>query len=433
MNALTKSILAILAIATVAPAQAHFLWAYPDKSGNQCHLQFCESPGDSILPMMASLAPKITFVSSNCQTIRNTDNRLVVTHTPGRPDGATLLYGVLDREGDFLLYYYAKAARNWAEAGQHAFDPGTPEKATFEIVAVREDSKVKLTALFNGKPVQAQFVYNPAPGEEAELQNNPDGTVWVEPKANAPLAVRARHIEPIAGELEGKKYNETRHYATLVVGAPLVQEPEAYGLLESASAKRYNIPADIKTIRGNIEYATDKGTHQAVWGYDLEGGVFIEEFSGDQADQRQLEGVLSSIFQHRTSYDFSKGDGRHPLAFSGNDDLIGTQIALNDPLNSTYRIKNGHVVQVDRVMGGARFVINVLEHTSALDGRVLPRHYTVVRYKPSSTEIETVSNVFETYQEVNGVYLPHVRESIVVRGDQITKTRLVFSDLTIEK
>jgi len=92
-------------------------------------------------------------------------------------------------------------------------------KTPLEIVATVRDGKLGFQALLNGKALGGAEFGILAPGAEKseKTTTEADGTIKARFDKPGRYGVRVAHFEKITGQLDGKKYEEIRHYATLVV------------------------------------------------------------------------------------------------------------------------------------------------------------------------------------------------------------------------
>lgn len=99
------------------------------------------------------------------------------------------------------------------------------DKVPLEIIAVVRDGKLGFQALLKGKPLAGAEFGILAPGAEKseKTKTEADGTIKARFDKAGKYGVRVAHIEPASGEINGKKYEEIRHYATLVVEFVLTQ------------------------------------------------------------------------------------------------------------------------------------------------------------------------------------------------------------------
>ncbi|MBU6217241.1 MAG: DUF4198 domain-containing protein, partial [Acidobacteria bacterium] len=93
--------------------------------------------------------------------------------------------------------------------------------AVIEVVPVRDGDKVKFLVVAGGKPLAGAEVFLRKPGAEATETVKTDDAGHTPACAEAGrYAVVARKLDATPGEHDGKKYEEERHYATLVVDVP---------------------------------------------------------------------------------------------------------------------------------------------------------------------------------------------------------------------
>lgn len=129
----------------------------------------------------------------------------------------TTEYGVFQR-GDskpFLLTYYPKAVFGDVPAADRA----TVGKALpLELVPVVADGKLRFRAVADGKPLAKTNVAVLVPGETKTKDVTTDeGGLTPEFDKPGTYAAHVRQQEARAGEFNGRKYEEVRRYATLVV------------------------------------------------------------------------------------------------------------------------------------------------------------------------------------------------------------------------
>jgi uncharacterized GH25 family protein len=210
--------LACLVLAAV-PAPAHFIWIVPDGlEAAAAKVVFSEDlqPDDAV-PIERIAATKISQRDAAGKVTPLETKKGDHAYLVGLPGtGASVVggvceYGVLQR-GDskpFLLAYYPKFVRGEV-ASARPWD-----MLPLEIVALGAD---RYQVLFRGKPAAGAEVVVLAPGakEKETIKAGAEGEFKTASAARGLYGIRARHIEARAGELGGKKYEEVRHYATLV-------------------------------------------------------------------------------------------------------------------------------------------------------------------------------------------------------------------------
>ena len=214
----------VVALLTAAAAPAHFPFLVPDGPSKGKAVFSDNLKPDKDVPVDRLANTKLVVIAdgkasdlawaldkaANCYTfeVPGAGPRVVV---------GTTEYGVLQRgEGKpFLLTYYPKAVFG---------DPPAPEQATagdkvpLELVPVAAGGKLRFKALAGGKPLAGADVLVLVPGESASktVATDDAGLTPEFDKAGA-YGAQVRRIEAKAGDRDGKKYEEVRQYATLVV------------------------------------------------------------------------------------------------------------------------------------------------------------------------------------------------------------------------
>lgn len=207
-------------------------------------------------------------------------------------------------------------------------------------------------------------------------------------------------------------------------------DPAAYSLLEKASMARQTMPANIARIEGDVQVVEDTGTFKGKFSYDMEDGTQVTADGMPEEVLNRLDAQISSIYGHRRSGTFAQGDGRHPLSFTGEEGPLGKRIALNDSLKSFYRVRGDEITEVDRVMGGYRFIISIVENTRTQDGKILPKHFSVARFDKDGKIL--ANDVFtDEYAQVDGVWLIKSRRVISAKNMKINSVESVFSNMKL--
>jgi uncharacterized GH25 family protein len=212
----------LIVLLLVGSVQAHFIWIVPAGSdGTAAQVVFSDTLGpDEGVPIEKIAGTKLLLrdVGGKAAPLSwKQGEHHFLASVPGKGSatlGGVCRYGVITRgEGKpFLLSYYPKMIRG-AIAGVKAWSD-----LPFEIVPQGQDS---FQVLFRGQPAVGCEVIAMMPGDAKEtLQTDAKGTFALRTTAPGLYGLRARHIEPQSGELDGKKYDEARHYATLVFQVP---------------------------------------------------------------------------------------------------------------------------------------------------------------------------------------------------------------------
>lgn len=193
-------------------------------------------------------------------------------------------------------------------------------------------------------------------------------------------------------------------------------DPQAYALLKEAHDARQVWPEDFAGFSAEVVF-NDNG--QIVIGklsYEQKAGVNLTIEGLSQESKTWLLNQLNSTLSHRRGGDFAKRDGANPITF-GEDDKkpTGRLVMLNDSLNSSYRVRDGKVVDVTRTIAGERFTISVLETTSVENNKYLPRHFTVTYFDAKTGSIKRTESFSDTHTKLNNIWFPTQRR--VIRAD----------------
>jgi uncharacterized GH25 family protein len=217
----------VLALFATSAASAHFPFLVPDGPAKGKAVFSDTLKADKDVPVDRIAATKLVVLAdgkaadlawaldkaANCYTfdVPGSGSRVVV---------GTCEYGVLQR-GDskpFLLLYYPKAVFG---------DVPEPDRATvgdkvpLELVPVAAGGKLRFKALAGGKPLAKADVTVLVPGEmKTAIVATDDSGLTPEFDKPGAYGAQVRRVEAKAGDRDGKKYDEARQYATLVVTLP---------------------------------------------------------------------------------------------------------------------------------------------------------------------------------------------------------------------
>ena len=211
---------ALLALAITSTSSAHFPYLIPG-SGNQGKAIFSDTlKPDTIVSIERMAQTKLTVVGDS-KEIPLTFDKASNSYTfevPG--SGNRIVYGTTNlgivQRGEskpFRLLYYPKAI--FGELGDKST---VGDQLPIELVPIREGDKLRFKVLIGGKPMEKVDVTVLIPGEEKGkvFLTDSAGLTPVFEKGGT-YGAQCRFVEAKAGEVAGKKYEETRHYATLVV------------------------------------------------------------------------------------------------------------------------------------------------------------------------------------------------------------------------
>jgi len=202
---------------------------------------------------------------------------------------------------------------------------------------------------------------------------------------------------------------------------PTKADPAAFELLKMAHDRRSNLPKDFGgftadvTLNDNGVEATGSVT------YTSGKGLEMQIAKADKSAQEWLHSALSSAVAHRLAGDFSKGDGSHPLSFTPDDHSpLGRQIALNDVMKSSYRVRDNQITEVTRTAGNARFTITMLENITVDGSQYLPKHFVVTYFNAQTGAIEHTEYFTDTHAKIGTAWMPTARRVVTAANGAFT-------------
>ena len=215
----------VIFLAATAQCHAHFVFVLPVEGGKSIRVVLSDKPApDASVAIKIIESTKLMFRMDGKDTplkLDTADSYLSANIPSG---GVRVVHGVTEygvvRKGEskpFLLSYHPKAIIG----DPFSRDARIGKEAAIEIVAVREGTKVKFLVLASGKALSgAEVILRRPNAEKTETLETDDTGHTPSFEQIGRFAVVARKLDTISGELDGKKYEEVRRYATLVADIP---------------------------------------------------------------------------------------------------------------------------------------------------------------------------------------------------------------------
>ena len=234
MNRYFVHLAAIAAVSIPAAAQAHFVWLVPTEQNGQA--QVCVYFGEDAHDNSAEYLSRVSTVAvhsvvgtqpAEAVTLTKTTEKISAANSGHRLFVATHDLGVMDRgDAKFRLLYYAKTG---PQAGSPEWKSCiTTDDLALDVVPELQGSKIVVKVCFHEKPVAGVEVKVARPGaDDFSGTTDEDGTVSFDVADAGLYSLRAKHVEAVAGELNGKAYPETRHYSTVSLEVPKSDAPAA--------------------------------------------------------------------------------------------------------------------------------------------------------------------------------------------------------------
>lgn len=215
----------LLVLGTSSLARAHFVYIVPSEDGKSVQMVFSDSLApDKSVPISKIAGTKLTLRNGGKDAPLQHEQVENYLKAAANGEGTRTVFGHTDygvvQKGDnkpFRLHYYPKAILGNAFAPEATIG----KEAAIEIVPILDGSKVKFLVVTNGKPLAGAEVFLRKPGaEKAETLKTDENGHTAAFAETGRFAVVARKLDTVSGERDGKKYDEERHYATLVVDIP---------------------------------------------------------------------------------------------------------------------------------------------------------------------------------------------------------------------
>lgn len=204
---------------------------------------------------------------------------------------------------------------------------------------------------------------------------------------------------------------------------PVANDPAAHAALRRAHEAGYKFPAGFAGFTATLTFIQD--------GEAVSGRVTVRaprdiqfDIGADEAAIGWLKQEIGSMAGHRWPTSYDAGDGRWTLTLEDDaDHPLGQTVTVHDdPFNSSYRLYDGHISQVNRQMGGTRFTITILDHRTAVDGRSLPSIFSVAYWDINEDRLTRADAYVDRYATVSGTSLP-VGRRVVTSTDTGQTTR----------
>lgn len=208
----------------------------------------------------------------------------------------------------------------------------------------------------------------------------------------------------------------------------VTNQPPAHAALQAAHEGGYRFPAGFAGFSADVQVERDGAVQTGR--VTLRSPREIEiDLAADEETLGWLRQELGSMAGHRWPTPYAESDGRWTLTLEeGEGHPQGDLVRVHDdPFNSSYRLRDGRIAQVNRQMGPTRFSINIHRHTETADGRTLPEVFTVAFWDTAQGRLSRTDEYLDRYVEVDGVQLPAERRILRVDDDGISVRKLTLS------
>lgn len=211
---------ATVLVAAAATASAHMVYVVPSADGKTVVVVFSDSLAPDEKVKMTKVAGLKLYACSadgkpTACDCKQEDHKFTADLAAGtKLVFGEATYGLMTKsEKPTLLVYHPKAVLGGTTGEKAALG----DKAALEVVPFTAEGKTRFRLLAKGKPVADSEGGVLLPdGKKEKLKTDKDGYTSAF-EGSGQYAVWLRHVEAKVGEHDGKKYEEVRHYATLVV------------------------------------------------------------------------------------------------------------------------------------------------------------------------------------------------------------------------
>jgi hypothetical protein len=213
-------------------------------------------------------------------------------------------------------------------------------------------------------------------------------------------------------------------------------DPRAAALMEEASKSRYTWSQDATAVSGKFTWEMDGkaggGTFRSV--FHQRGGLKMSA-EGSSETPEEVREHIGSMINHRVAPPATAAKKPAPaVVIVVEDEERGPLIlTVGDAMQSTQRVRDGKLVQVNRVMGGKRFTIDVTDFEKLSDGRACPAAFTVTWWDAASgkkTEKQTYTT--QGFQTVDGQLFPKSERVVSEKDGKTSTLEIHYSDVKFD-
>jgi hypothetical protein len=214
-------------------------------------------------------------------------------------------------------------------------------------------------------------------------------------------------------------------------------DPRAAALLQEGAKTRYTWSPHVQAVSGKVAWEEEGKSGSAAFRSVLHqrGGL---TFSG--ADHAvvpdSVREHIASMIGHRAPPKAGAGTRSQPpsVIVVEDEDRGPLILTVGDPLQSTERVKDGKLVQVNRVMGGKRFTIDVMQFEPAPDGhRFYPAAFTVTWWDAvSGKKVEKQYYTTAGFYVVDGQMFPKGEKVVSDKNSKTSTLEIKYSDIHFE-
>ncbi len=215
-------------------------------------------------------------------------------------------------------------------------------------------------------------------------------------------------------------------------------DARAAALLRDAASTRYTWSADVTAVSGKIAWDQDGNKGRGTFRSALhQRGGFTITAEGDGSVPAEVKEHVASMIGHRVPpRPGTANRPQPPSVIVVEDEERGPLIlTVGDPMQSTQRVRDRKLVQVNRVMGGKRFTIDVTEFETASDHhRVYPAAFTVTWWDAKTgKKLERQTYTTLGFYQVDGQMFPRAEKVVSEKDGKTSVLEVRYSDVKFER
>jgi hypothetical protein len=206
--------------------------------------------------------------------------------------------------------------------------------------------------------------------------------------------------------------------------------------MEQAAKTRYVWSPGVTAVSGKFAWQYDgksgSGTFQSV--LRKKGGLTFNAEGGSEIPAEVKEHI-GSLISHRTPA--APGAAPRPtpptVILVEDEDRGPLIMTVGDRMQSTQRIKDGKMVQVNRLMEGKRFTIDVTEFDKSPDGRYYSSAFTVTWWDAETGKrTEQQKHSTQGFDVVDGQMFPKAEKVVSDKDGKESTLEIHYSDIKFE-
>jgi hypothetical protein len=177
-------------------------------------------------------------------------------------------------------------------------------------------------------------------------------------------------------------------------------------LLRAAFDRTYRYPEGFPGFTARLRVADDGDALQDTT-VELRAGA--APIVGGKVGTGEVAHELGMLAGHRWHRTYEEADGRWEKTLRADGNPLGDLVELDDPMRSSYRVRDGEITTITRHHGGLRFTIVVQERIATADGRSISRAFSAAYWDEATRGIVRADVFVDDYVVLDGLPLPASR------------------------